>query len=78
MELDFSRDSVAFSDIAAPSHVSELESFSDFEFSDNSSVEFAPLGVRKIEESPGNTAGVDEKSTTIDSMEKYVAGEKER
>ena len=61
MEFDFSRDSVAFSDIAPPSHVSELESFSDLELSDTSSVEFAGIAIRNIGESPEGRAGEEDK-----------------
>lgn len=34
MDLDVSQDSFAFSDVVPPSHVSDLQSFSDLEFSD--------------------------------------------
>ena len=37
MDVDISQDSFAFSDIVPPSHVSDLESFSDLEFSDTDS-----------------------------------------
>ena len=35
MDLDVSQDSFAFSDVVPPSHVSDLQSFSDLEFSDS-------------------------------------------
>ena len=40
MDLNFSHDSFAFSDIAPPSHVSDLESFSDFDVSETSEASF--------------------------------------
>ncbi|XP_068724654.1 centrosomal protein of 192 kDa-like isoform X2 [Montipora capricornis] len=43
MDLDFSQESFAFSDIAPPSHVSGLESFSDFDASECSEVSFADV-----------------------------------
>ena len=47
MDLNFSQDSFAFSDIAPPSHVSGLESFSDFDASECSEVSFAEIEANK-------------------------------
>lgn len=47
MDFDFSQDSFAFSDIAPPSHVSGLESFSDFDASECSEASFAEIEVNK-------------------------------
>lgn len=43
MDLNFSQESFAFSDIAPPSHVSGLGSFSDFDASGCSEVSFADV-----------------------------------
>lgn len=43
MDLNFSQESFAFSDIAPPSHVSGLGSFSDFDASGCSEVSFAEV-----------------------------------
>ena len=47
MDLNFSQDSFAFSDIAPPSHVSGLESFSDFDASECSETSFAEILANK-------------------------------
>ena len=47
MDLNFSQESFAFSDIAPPSHVSGLESFSDFDASECSEASFAEVVVNK-------------------------------
>ena len=47
MDLNFSQESFAFSDIAPPSHVSGLESFSDFDASECSETSFAEIAVKK-------------------------------
>lgn len=47
MDLNFSQDSFAFSDIAPPSHVSGLESFSDFDASECSETSFAEIVANK-------------------------------
>ena len=47
MDLNFSQDSFAFSDIAPPSHVSGLESFSDFDASECSEASFAEIVANK-------------------------------
>ena len=53
MDLDFSQESLAFSDIAPPSHVSGLESFSDFDASECSEVSFAEVVPKKGEGKDG-------------------------
>ena len=53
MDLDFSQESLAFSDIAPPSHVSGLESFSDFDASECSEVSFAEVVPSKGEGKDG-------------------------
>lgn len=70
MDFDFSRDSMAFSDIAPPSHVSELESFSDLELSDTSSIEFAGFAIRNVGESPERRAVEEDNRGRRNSTEK--------
>lgn len=53
MDLDFSQESLAFSDISPPSHVSGLESFSDFDASEYSEVSFAEVVPNKGEGKDG-------------------------
>lgn len=63
MDLDFSQDSFAFSDIAPPSHVSGLESFSDFDASECSEVSFADVAPNKDVGSKDRGAFVGKKLT---------------
>ena len=55
MDLNFSQDSFAFSDIAPPSHVSGLESFSDFDASECSEASFAETEANKGVEGNNDT-----------------------
>lgn len=55
MDLNFSQDSFAFSDIAPPSHVSGLESFSDFDVSECSETSFAAIEANKSVEGNNET-----------------------
>ena len=55
MDLNFSQDSFAFSDIAPLSHVSGLESFSDFDASECSEASFAEIAANKSVEGNNET-----------------------
>lgn len=59
MDLNFSQESFAFSDIAPPSHVSGLESFSDFDASECSETSFAEIAVKKDGEAKDGTASTE-------------------
>lgn len=79
MDLNFSQDSFAFSDIVAPSHVSGLESFSDFDASECSEASFAEivpnkdintdLGTSLTGENVGQTDGSVEKGKESSAIE---------
>lgn len=79
MDLNFSQDSFAFSDIVAPSHVSGLESLSDFDASECSEASFAEivpnkdintdLGTSLTGENVGQTDGSVEKGEESSAIE---------
>lgn len=71
MDLNFSQDSFAFSDIHPPSHVSGLESFSDFDASECSEASFAEIVPNKGGEDNGGTSLSGEDACRADgSLEK--------
>ncbi|XP_022796822.1 uncharacterized protein LOC111335223 isoform X4 [Stylophora pistillata] len=84
MDLNFSQDSFAFSDITGPSHVSGLESFSDFDASECSEASFAEivpnkgvdtdLGTSVSEENAGQTNGSLENGKESSATEKSSLG----
>lgn len=68
MDLNFSQESFAFSDIAPPSHVSGLESFSGSECSE---VSFAEIAPNKADDSKDGEAFVGEDpAQSVISVEK--------
>ena len=71
MDLNFSQDSFAFSDTAAPSHVSGLESFSDFDASECSEASFAEIVPNKGSNGNGGNCLTGENAGQTDvSLEK--------
>ena len=66
MDLNFSQDSFAFSDIHPPSHVSGLESFSDFDTSECSEASFAEIVPQKGGEGNGGTSSYGEEAGKAD------------
>lgn len=66
MDLNFSQDSFAFSDIAPPSHVSGLESFSDFDASECSEASFAEIVPNKGGEGTDGTSLIGEDAGRAD------------
>lgn len=71
MDLNFSQDSFAFSDIHPPSHVSGLESFSDFDASECSEASFAEIVPNKGGEGSDGTSFIGEDAGQADgSLEK--------
>ena len=75
MDLNFSQESFAFSDIAPPSHVSGLESFSDFDASECSETSFAEIAVEKDGEAKDGTASTETGiSQHVSSLEKADDG----
>ena len=75
MDLNFSQESFAFSDIAPPSHVSGLESFSDFDASECSETSFAEIAVKKDGEAKDGTASTETGiSQPVSSLEKADDG----
>lgn len=73
MDLNFSQESFAFSDIAPPSHVSGLESFSDFDASECSEVSFAEIAPTKDGEVEDETA-----FTGKDTAQSIISPEKSK
>ena len=73
MDLNFSQESFAFSDIAPPSHVSGLESFSDFDASECSEVSFAEIAPTKDGEVEDETA-----FTGKDTVQSIISPEKSK
>lgn len=72
MDLNFSQDSFAFSDIVAPSHVSGLESFSDFDASEYSEASFAEIVPNKdINTDLGTSLTGENVGQTDGSVEKW-------
>ena len=75
MDLNFSQESFAFSDIAPPSHVSGLESFSDFDASECSETSFAEIAVKKDGEAKDGTVSTETGiSQPVSSSEKADDG----
>lgn len=71
MDLNFSQDSFAFSDIAPPSHVSGLESFSDFDASECSEASFAEIVANKgVEGNDETSLNVEDGSQADGSLDK--------
>ncbi|XP_078367466.1 uncharacterized protein LOC144651409 isoform X2 [Oculina patagonica] len=71
MDLNFSQDSFAFSDIHPPSHVSGLESFSDFDASECSEASFTEIVPNKGGEGRDGTSFIGEDAGQTDgSLEK--------